>query len=93
MRLWLILGDLNELLETPEGEQAIVLLCSFSIDPTERVPEPERWSHYEPGLERYSRPDLHFFAAPALAKELPDARRHPSRQGLSREIRRYQGPR
>ena len=90
--LWLVLGDLNEPRDAPEGEPAIAPLTSSSIDLMERVSEAERWSYYEPELERYSRPDS-LLASPALAKKWPDARPYLLREGLSRETRRYQGPR
>ena len=89
--LWLVLGDLNEPRDAPEGEQAIAPLRSFSIDLMERVPEAERWSYYEPGLERYSRPDA-LLASPALAKKWPDARPYLLREGLSRETQALPGP-
>jgi hypothetical protein len=90
--LWLVVGDLNEPRDTPAGDQAIAPLARVSIDLMERVPEAERWSYYEPGPQRYSRPDA-LLASPALANRWPDARPYLLREGLSRETRRYQGSR
>jgi endonuclease/exonuclease/phosphatase family metal-dependent hydrolase len=91
--LWLIIGDLNEPGDEPAEERAIAPLTqSFSADLIERVPEGERWSYYEPAVERYSSPD-YLLASPALAKNWPDARPYALREGLSGEIGRYEGPR
>ena len=91
--LWLVLGDMNEHRDICEGEQAIAPLTEgFAIDLMERVPETERWSYYEPGSGRYSRPD-YILAAPALAEKWPDVRPCILREGLSREAKRYEGRR
>jgi endonuclease/exonuclease/phosphatase family metal-dependent hydrolase len=91
--LWLVLGDLNEPPDLPDSERAIAPLTGgFSVDLMERVPEAERWSHYEPGSDCYTRPDS-LLASPALAEKCPDARPYALREGLSRQISRYTGPR
>ncbi|HEY7749678.1 MAG TPA: endonuclease/exonuclease/phosphatase family protein [Aestuariivirgaceae bacterium] len=90
--LWLVVGDLNEPREAVLEEQAIApLLQDFSIDLMERVPVSDRWSHYDVS-SGYSRPDS-FLASPTLAKKWPDARPFAFREGSSREITRYTGPR
>jgi endonuclease/exonuclease/phosphatase family metal-dependent hydrolase len=91
--LWLIVGDLNEPGDEPADERAIApLIQAFSIDLMDRVPDAERWSYYEPGTGRYSRPDS-LLASPALAQNWPEARPYALREGLSGEIERYRGPR
>jgi endonuclease/exonuclease/phosphatase family metal-dependent hydrolase len=91
--LWLVVGDLNESREAVPGERAIApLIQGFSVDLMERVPAAERWSHYEPGSGCYSNPDF-LLASPALAENWPHARPYALREGLAREIRRYEGPR
>jgi endonuclease/exonuclease/phosphatase family metal-dependent hydrolase len=91
--LWLVLGDLNEPRDMADAEQAIAPLTQdFAIDLMERLPESDRWSSYEPNSGSYSRPD-YLLAAPALAERWPDAKPWILREGLSREARRYQGPR
>lgn len=91
--LWLVLGDLNEPRDIEDAEQAIAPLTQdFAIDLMKRLPESERWSSYEPNSGSYARPD-YLLAAPALAESWPDAKPWILREGLSREARRYQGPR
>jgi endonuclease/exonuclease/phosphatase family metal-dependent hydrolase len=90
--LWLVVGDLNEPHEAVLGERAIAPLTqNFSVDLMERVPASDRWSHYDV-TSGYSCPDS-FLASPALAKKWPDARPFALREGTSREITRYKGPR
>jgi endonuclease/exonuclease/phosphatase family metal-dependent hydrolase len=91
--LWLIIGDLNEPREEPRGERAITpLINCFSIDLMERLPDGERWSYYDRESASYSRPDF-LLASVALAAEWPEAKPSVLREGLAREIARYQGKR
>jgi endonuclease/exonuclease/phosphatase family metal-dependent hydrolase len=90
---WLVLGDLNEPGDIQDGEQAIAPLTQdFATDLMKRLPQTERWSYYEPGSGRYSRPD-YILASPALAGKWPDVRPCVLREGLSQEAKRYEGRR
>ncbi|MBL8908825.1 MAG: endonuclease/exonuclease/phosphatase family protein [Rhizobiales bacterium] len=91
--LWLVAGDLNEPGDTSGSESAIAPLTrDFAVDLLERLPEAERWTYYDRGSKRYSRPDS-FLASPGLAARWPDARPYAMRVGLPREAGRYEGPR
>ncbi len=90
--LWLVLGDLNEPLDSGGKLRAIApLIGDFSVDLVARMPEGERWTWAGPeGL--YARPDA-MLASPALATRFPAAHPIALREGLGREAVRHRGPR
>lgn len=89
---WLIVGDLNEPADTQgPGARAIApLLDGFSEDLLLRLPDAERWSYHQPGLDLYSRPDA-LLASPAIAIRWPDSRPQILRAGLDLSAKRYHG--
>ncbi len=91
--LWLIAGDLNEPAEETADSRAIQpLLGDFSVDLLQRLPAGERWSFVSHDGGPPGRPDA-LLASPALARRWPDACPEIVREGMSREITQYRGPR
>lgn len=90
--LWLIVGDLNEPLQSGGEEPAIApLTAEFSVDLVARMPEGERWTWAGPnGL--HARPDA-MLASPALAARYPGARPVALREGLGHDAMRHTGAR
>ncbi|MCC5970049.1 MAG: endonuclease/exonuclease/phosphatase family protein [Pararhodobacter sp.] len=91
--LWLVLGDLNEPLESGGKPRAIApLIGDFSVDLVARMPEDERWTWASPDGTLYSRPDA-LLASPALGTRFACARPRALREGLGQEVARHDGPR
>ncbi|MFP4273691.1 MAG: endonuclease/exonuclease/phosphatase family protein [Paracoccaceae bacterium] len=88
--LWLVLGDLNEPVDTDPPAIA-PLLPPFSVDLMARLPDERRWSWFEPQGGLYGQPDV-LLASPALAARVPGARPEILREGLGLEARRNTGP-
>lgn len=90
---WLVLGDLNDPRSPPPGHARAIapLLPPFSVNLLDRLPEPDRWSWFQPDDEVYSAPDK-LLASQALAAQNPGAVPRIFRQGLGFEATRYSGP-
>ncbi|THD72051.1 endonuclease/exonuclease/phosphatase family protein [Thalassobius vesicularis] len=89
--LWLIIGDLNEPVRSPDRPRVVALLEEIAVDLIARLPQPERWSWHNPHTHLYGRPDA-MLASPALARRFPDARPEIVREGMSLETHRNPGP-
>ena len=92
--LWLILGDLNEPDASSTDRQCAIapLEWDFAVDLMQRIPEPERWTYYDPHSGMYHCPDA-LLASPALAEQWPNAVPVVLRAGLGEETSRFRGPR
>ncbi len=91
---WLILGDLNDPRDPPEGHQRAIapLLPPFSVNLVDRLPAEARWSWHQPQEHFYAAPDK-LLASPALAAANAQALPNILREGLGYETTRYTGPR
>lgn len=90
--LWLVVGDLNEPLESHAQPRAIAPLTgNFSVDLVVRMPEAERWTWAGPG-DIHARPDA-MLASPALAARFPAACPEALREGLGHDASRHRGAR
>lgn len=89
--LWLVLGDLNDPMDTTDPAIA-PLLPPFSVDLLARLPPGERWSWHDAESGQYGRPDA-LLASPALAGRFPGARPRLHRAALGHEARRHAGHR
>ncbi|HKY95999.1 MAG TPA: endonuclease/exonuclease/phosphatase family protein [Kiloniellales bacterium] len=94
---WIVAGDFNDFYHRDgaplEGHGLQPLLESgLVVDPMERLPKLERWTHFYPGDRSYNQLDF-LLLSPALAARNPEALPEPIRQGLPYRAERAQGPR
>lgn len=89
--LWLILGDLNEPVRSPDRPRVITVIEEIAVDLLARLPKPDRWSWHNPHLHLYGRPDA-MLASPALANRYPDVIPEIIREGMGLEAHRNPGP-
>ncbi len=89
--LWLILGDLNEPVRSPDRPRVITAIEEIAVDLLARLPQTDRWSWHNPHLHLYGRPDA-MLASPALANRFPDTTPEIIREGMGLEAHRNPGP-
>lgn len=89
--LWMIVGDLNEPVRSPDTPRVISVLEEISVDLMARLPQTERWSWHNPHTHLYGRPDA-LLASPSLARRFPDTRPEIIREGMGLETHRNPGP-
>lgn len=94
---WIVAGDFNDFYHRDgaplEGHGLQPLLESgLVVDPMERLPKLERWTHFYPGDRTYNQLDF-LLLSPALAQRNVDALPEPIRQGLPYRAERAKGPR
>jgi endonuclease/exonuclease/phosphatase family metal-dependent hydrolase len=87
---WVVLGDLNDYL--PSAGLEPLLGQPWLENVVERLPEPERWTHYYDGKKEYRQLD-YILLPKTLARTNLDAVPQIERGGLPRRATQYTGPR
>ncbi len=87
---WVVLGDLNDYL--PSAGLEPLLAQPWIENIVERLPEPERWTHYYNGRNEYRQLD-YILLSKTLARGNPNAVPEIERGGLPRRASQYTGSR